>query len=257
MRLIYFVVALALLTLSAVAQDKKDAAPQSSTSVVVNGQAVKGKVVEIDGKHFVAIEDLAQSLHGTISYGDGQMALTLPQITSVATMPAPLQAPSVALQPPPALPTPVTPVSAQPMENGRVKGNLSYFFDFHAGNKPDAGSKVWLVKGRIEIPANENFVASSTVLGSSANPEKYSALKYSVADENGNFELLDIPAGDYTLVLQSSHTKWTLHEKKDFFGRGNGHNPRDSNGRVELLHLQVKASETVDASKDFGPNIDN
>ena len=41
MRFTYFVLALALLTLSASAQDKKDAARQSPTSVMINGQAVK------------------------------------------------------------------------------------------------------------------------------------------------------------------------------------------------------------------------
>ena len=80
MRLSPLVCAFALLTLSASAQDKKDAAPQDSIRVLVNGQPMNGKVLEIDGKHFVAIEDLAQSLRGNIGYGDGQIALTLPQI---------------------------------------------------------------------------------------------------------------------------------------------------------------------------------
>jgi hypothetical protein len=253
MRFIYLAFALALLTFSVAAQDKKDGASQTSTSVVVNGQVIKGKVLESDGKHFVAIEDLAQSLHGTIAYGDGQMALTLPQSSSLAAKPASSQHSTAAQQGPSST---LPPVTAEPVETGRVKGNLTYFFDFHTGNKPDSGSKVWLVKGHIELPADQNFVASSTALGTNANPEQYSAIKYSVADENGNFELPDIPAGVYTLVLKSNHTKWTLKEKRDFFGRGNGHNARDSAGRVESFPLVVKAGDTVDASKDFGPNID-
>jgi len=67
MRITYLAFALALLILSAPAQDKKDAAPQSSTSVLINGQPIKGKVLEIDGKQLVAVEDLAQSLRGTIA----------------------------------------------------------------------------------------------------------------------------------------------------------------------------------------------
>jgi hypothetical protein len=257
MRFFCFAFALALLSIPAAAQDKqdkKDAAAPSSTKVVVNGQPVKGKVLEMDGKHFVAVEDLAQSLHGAIAYDDGQIGLTLPQTSSTGAKLAPAQhaAPTAAI----ALPSPLPPVTARPMENGIVKGTLTYFFDFHAGSKADAGSKVWLVKGHAEIPASQNFVASSTAVGTSANPEQYSAIKYSVADENGNFELLDIPAGEYTLVLQSAHTKWTLKDKRDFFGRGNGHNPRDSNGRVEFLKVIVKEGEKFDASKDFGPNID-
>jgi hypothetical protein len=254
MRFLCFAFALALLGIPAAAQDRNGAAPLSSTTVVVNGQPVKGKVLEMDGKHFVAVEDLAQSLHGAIAYGEGQVALTLPQISSTAAKPASPQhnVPATAIAPS----SPLPPVTAQPMKNGIVKGTLTYFFDFHTGNKADAGSKVWLVKGHIEIPASQNFVASNTALGSSANPEQYSPLKYAIADENGNFELLEIPPGEYTLVLQSAHTKWTLKEKRDFFGRGNDHSPRDSNGRVELLKVIVKEGETSDASKDFGPNID-
>lgn len=241
MKITYFAFALALLALSATAQDKKDAAPQSSTSVLINGQPIKGKVLEIDGKHFVAVEDIAQSLRGTISYGDGQIALTLSQLPSTTAQPPSSQLPSV---------------TAQPPETGRIKGTLTYFFDFHVGNKPDTGSKLWLVKGRVEIPADQHFVGTSTALGTSANPEQYNAIKYSITDENGNFELLDIPPGEYTLIMQSAHTKGTLKEKRDFFGRGNGRTTRDSTGRVEFLNLLIKAGETVDASKDFGPNID-
>jgi hypothetical protein len=241
MRFIYFAFALALLPLSATAQDKKDEAPQSSTSVLINGQPIKGKVLEIDGKHFVAVEDIAQSLRGTIGYGDGQIALTLSQLPPTAAPPPSSQVP---------------PTTAQPPETGRIRGTLTYFFDFHIGKKPDTGSKVWLVKGRVEIPANQNFVGTSTALGTSGNPEQYNAIQYSITDENGNFELLDIAPGQYTLIMQSAHTKGTLKEKWNLFGKGNGRSPRDSSGRVESLDLLIKAGETADASKDFGPNID-
>jgi hypothetical protein len=269
MRFACFALALALSAVSVAAQDNKEATP-STTSVLVNGQAIKGKVLEMDGRHFVAVEDLAQSLRGTISYGAGQIALTLPQfpsaptqapsspVPSTSTVIAPPQRPPLPAQTPPPQPlisqAPAT--TAPPAETGRVKGTLTYFFSFHIGTKPDAGSKVWLVKGHVEIPANQNFVGSSTALGTSGNPEQYAAIKYAITDDNGNFELLDIPPGEYTLIIQSAHTKWTLNEKNHLFASGNSHNPRDSNGRVEFFKLQVKAGETSDASKDFGPNID-
>lgn len=257
--------ALALFSVSAAAQDKNDAAPQSSTSVLINGQFIKGKVLEIDGKHFVAVEDLAQSLRGSISYSEGQVALTLPNNPATTTQPASPQIPAVTPRPAsPQLPTSTTQqapsqlpsTSEQPIGTGRVKGTLTYFFSFQIGAKPDAGSKVWLVKGRAQIPANQNFVATSDALGTSGNPEQYNAFKYSIADENGNFELEGIPPGEYTLIMQSAHTKGTLNEKTHIFGRGNSRTPRDSNGRVESLNLQMKPGETFDASKDFGPNIE-
>jgi hypothetical protein len=256
MKFIHCALALFLFSTSAGAQDKqekKETGPQPPALVLINGQPIKGKVLEIDGKHFVAVEDLAQSLRGTIAYGDGQIVLTLSKLPPTVAQTPSSQGPSTIPQAP--SPT-MASVTAQPLQTGSIKGTLTYFFDFHTGNKPDSGAKVWLVKGRAEIPASQNFVATSTALGTSANPQQYSAIQYSAADENGNFELLDIPAGQYTLILQSTHTKWTLNEKRDFFGRGNGHNPRDSGGRVGFLSLIVKPGETADASKDFGPNID-
>jgi hypothetical protein len=269
MRFIYFGLAFALFAFSASAQNKNDGAAHSSVTVLVNGQPIRGTVLEVDGKHFVAVEDLAQSLRGTIAYSEGQVALTLSQLPPVVLQPSsqpPAPQPTRAAQPP--LPAPpanaaqtpaqqVPVLNAQPAEAGSVNGTLTYFFSFHEGNKPDAGSKVWLVKDRIEIPAGQSFVGSSTALGTSSNPEQYNAIKYAVADANGNFELLDVPPGQYTLILQSAHTKGTLKDKRDFFGRGNRSNPRDSNGRVETLSLLVKAGEAADASKDFGPDTGN
>jgi hypothetical protein len=106
MRFTCFVFALALFTLSGSAQDEKDAARQSSISVMINGQAIKGKVLEIDGKHFVAVEDLAQSLQGTISYGEGRIALSFSQMKPTTAQPVSPRVPSTEAQPPsPQFPT--------------------------------------------------------------------------------------------------------------------------------------------------------
>src|SRR5579871_6576640 len=84
MKFIFVGVAFVLSILSASAQDKNDAPRETSTSILVNGHAIKGKVLEVDGKHFVAVEDLAQSLRGTIAYGDGQIVLTLSRLPANA-----------------------------------------------------------------------------------------------------------------------------------------------------------------------------
>jgi hypothetical protein len=253
MRFLYFAFALCVFCSGASAQEKNDGPSPPSPSILVNGQPIRGKVLEIDGKHYVAVEDIAQSLRGSIAYGDGQILLTISKLPTIPAQPTPSQASSAM---PPASAVPSQSITAQPLENGGVKGTLTYFFDFHTGNKPDAGAKVWLVKGHAEIPANQNFVVTSAALGTTANPEQYSVVKYSIVNEKGDFELLDVPAGQYTLVMQSAHTKWTLNDKRDFFGRGNGHNPRDSSGRVAFLSLTVKPGEVAEALKDFGPNID-
>ena len=276
MRFTFLAFALALLTLPATAQDRKDADPQSSTSILINGQPIKGKVLEIDGKHYVAVEDVAQSLRGTISYGDGQIALTLSQHSSMtveppqsqpasaAAQPPSVQSPSTTAQPPQSHPPTITAQQPSPQhpamaveapETGSIKGTLTYFYSVQTGSKPDTGSKVWVVQGHVEIPADQKFVGSSTAIGTTGNPEQYKAVVYSVADKNGNFEFLDIPPGQYTVIMQSAHTKGALKAKNNLFGRGNGRTVRDSSGRIESLDLQIKAGEMADGSKDFGPDI--
>ena len=146
-------------------------------------------------------------------------------------------------------------MAAEASESGRIRGTLTYFYSVQTGSKPDTGSKVWVLNGRVEIPADQKFVGTSTAIGTGGNPEQYKAIAYSVADDNGSFEFLDIPPGQYTLVMQSAHTKGALKQKSNFFGRGNGRTARDSSGRIVSLDLLIKPGETVDGSKDFGPDI--
>ena len=216
----------ALLILSVAAQGQ-----QPVTPLTVNGHEVKGKVLEIDGKHFVAVEDLAQSLGGSVSYAGG-IALTLPSSS-------------------PASPTP-TPQA----EIGRIKGTLTYFFNTNYGNKPDTGSKVWLLEGRVEIPTDQYFMGFSdhvmSFLTSAANtPHK--ALKYTTADGNGNFELSDVPVGEYTLIIESQHTKNAQVQLP-----GKPLSLRDLMGRLNIRSVSVKGSfrvRLIHTSVDFGRDV--
>lgn len=247
-----FFVLTALLIISVAAYGQQVAA-----LLTVNGHEIKGKVLEIDGKHFVAIEDLAQSLGGTVSYSGG-IALTLPQSSSA---------------------------QSRQTESGRIKGTLTYFFNANDGNKPDTGSQVWLVKGHIDIPSDwffgggENDVLTYKELVAGSPGYKYEVLKHTVADGNGNFELPDVPVGEYTLVIQSKHTRNSFspplppmseNEKKEYvaalkadrseegslkymgYFTGVSYSKRDRNGRLNVRDVSVKASQTADASVDFG-----
>ena len=204
-------IVMAVVTLGSIHAQVSSQASPTFKRLVVNGRPVTTKVLEIEGKHFVAIEDLAQTLGGTVGYGDEQITLTFLQ---------------------PSLPT------SSRLETGRIRGTLTYFFNFNYGNKPDTGSQVWLIEGHVDIPDNMMVIGIGDFLVvGSAKPK---IAKYTVADGIGNFELSDVPIGQYTLILKSNHAK--------------GLTTRDIQGNVRVRHVQIKAGEALDASTDFGAN---
>ena len=156
MRFTFLAFALVVLSLPVAAQDRKDVTPQASTSILINAQPIKGKVLEIDGKHYVAVEDLAQSLRGTISYGDGQIALTLSQLSSTPAQPALSQPPTATAEAPSSQPPSM---AAQPPETGRIKGNLTYFFNVQTGTSPTPEAKSGLLMDVLKSQRTKSSLA--------------------------------------------------------------------------------------------------
>lgn len=132
---------------------------------------------------------------------------------------------------------------------GRITGVLTYYFNANDGSKADVGSEIWLIEGHaIEINECEvfmpfTFMTGARVLGvgkrkSVADTSTFKVVKHTVVDGNGKYELLDVPAGKYILVMKSNHSK--------------GSSPRDMEGKIKLTTVELKTAETLDASTDFG-----
>jgi hypothetical protein len=62
---------------------------QSSNSVVVAGQSGSARVIQVSGRNYVAVEDLARLVNGSISFNGNQIVLTLPGTASDGSAPAP------------------------------------------------------------------------------------------------------------------------------------------------------------------------
>ena len=130
-------------------------------------------------------------------------------------------------------------ISAKP---AKIRGTLTFFFNANFGSKPDVGSSVLLLPANTVINESDVFIPlpGSALIGD----KSYTPLAQSMADGSGNFEISNVPAGDYTLVLKSSHAKG---------GYGaNRVTHRDTDGRVVTLGIHVSAGQTIDASHDFG-----
>jgi hypothetical protein len=129
--------------------------------------------------------------------------------------------------------------NAQAPTTGRVKGILTYYFNANFGHKADVGSEVWLLEGRVDIPEDAPFEGCAYPgLPVGPGEVKCKLVKHTLAEGSGNFEISDVPAGQYTLVMRSSHS--------------HGTSSKDLLGRTKVVRVELKAGETFDASRDFG-----
>jgi hypothetical protein len=124
---------------------------------------------------------------------------------------------------------------------GTVKGTLTYFFNQNSGNRPDIGSRIYLVPGHVSVGAGGMFRAGDDGLAAIVmaiglrNPD---SVKKTLSDGNGNFEFSAVPEGEYTLIVVSNHTMDSGHYQ-----------------RFDTKHLTLKPGDGFDASHDFGVSM--
>jgi len=197
---------------------------ESPFNLVINGRPIEGNLILIDGRYYVSVDDLARSLHGAVQYGNDQIVLSL----RGSDLP---RSPSV----------------SPAVEDGEIKGTLTFFFNKNYGTRPDVGAQAWLITGPVDTPPDAYvFFGVGSVQISS---KTYEAVKQTVADGNGNFRMDHVPPGNYTLILQSQHSRGALDLRT---GELDKKNKRDVLGRVFSEPVEVHPGEAVDASHDFG-----
>lgn len=127
---------------------------------------------------------------------------------------------------------------------GHIRGTLTYYFNNNYGSRPDVGSQIWLTKGRIEVPSSAFFLGSSDQIA--IDKARYCSVVHTIADGNGVFDLGEVMSGDYTLIIQSDHTKGAP-------GSGTAAaTMRDVGGRVVTFPVALSSGQTIDRSWDFG-----
>jgi hypothetical protein len=201
-------------------QTTKAAQPVTKT-FSVNGKPVQTSLVQIDNRLYVALDDLASSLDGSLTTKATSINLTVPisnnnQNTS----------------------------SDAPSGAGTVKGVFTYYFNANYGSRPDVGAKVWIVKGGgINIPDQTGVMPLSSeiiLMGEDNQRTTQSIVARAVADGTGSVTLPNIPTGVYTVVMQSNHAKAV--------------NTRDILGQFRTSTIRISAGQVEDVSTDFGPS---
>ena len=232
--------ALVLLTTAAVA------ATPPNLALFIDGKLASGNVIIIKGQSYVLVADMAKALNMKLSKSGTVISLeSPPSLPAAPTVVEPLK--------------PVEPV----IQKGTIKGTVTYYFNDNFGDKPDTGSTVWLVPrekwpkdilGETPLlPPNVHVMDGyQSILLRKEEPGKedvhmeVGGVKTTSVDGNGNYEFRDVLAGEYIVIIQSSHTEG---------GRDRSHNVRDILGRTDAMYVTAKPGETVDCSNDFGMTL--
>jgi hypothetical protein len=201
-------------------QTTKAAQPVTKT-FSVNGKPVQTSLVQIDNRLYVALDDLASSLDGSLTTKATSIDLTVPASNNNQNISS----------------------SDAASGTGTVKGVFTYYFNANYGSRPDVGAKVWIVKeGGIRIAETDTIIpTSSKIIFYKDNQQTtLSVIAWGVADGAGSVTLPNIPTGVYTVVMQSDHAKAV--------------NSRDIEGCVRTSTIRVSAGQVEDVSTDFGPS---
>jgi len=212
-----FAIALLCPALAATAQ-----VPQSDTKeLFVNGRQVKGTLLVSGDRQYVSLDDLARSLEGSLSYQGNKIMLSLRFSSGDEKTGSPS----------------VTVADAAP---GTIKGTLAYHHSGLGRDVPDSGTQVFLFKGRMGPLASDTFFVplpgtNTILIGQPA--ATFHSVKSTIVDGVGNYEILGVLPGDYTLIFRSGHKQAI--------------NKRDISGIVQQFDITIKEAETIQKSFIF------
>lgn len=150
-----------------------------------------------------------------------------------------------------------TPISNISNKTGSIKGAITWQYNNIIGTKPDTDAKIALIPENLKPLADNEFFC----LLVSQNPQGKNGIYTTNADGYGNYEIQDIPIGNYYLLIISKNTKSDLtvqpYDKqrlKPLFTE-NGWNNLETNmklGKVELRDVEIKENKMINESYDFG-----
>jgi hypothetical protein len=143
---------------------------------------------------------------------------------------------------------------------GRVKGTVTFLFNQYQGHKPDVGAAVVLTPGSLNIPETATVVMIPTLLH--VDGKDYQVTAHATVDGSGDYDLPEVPAGKYTLVIRSANTSGGFHAETVATNKKGKPlkkpktvlvvNQRDIGGKIITLTITVEAGRISDESWDFG-----
>lgn len=185
----------------------------TAPSFVVNGKPVKTELVNVKGRYYVSVSDMAAALGADLVTEKGVICLNTPKADKPDAKPA-----AVATKP-----------------TGTVKGVVMYLKNAYDMYQPDVGARVWVLRGFMYPSEDEEVDGDEKGLVCLGKTRK--AIAYAVVDANGKYQLDNIPPGEYTIIIQSRHKV--------------GDNTRDSLGKMASIYRRNIDAGVTDVSWDF------
>lgn len=148
---------------------------------------------------------------------------------------------------------------ALPAQKGSLKGTITWQYNDYVGTKPDVNAKILLIRTDFDKNTITDEKAALFALGSAP---KDSGLYTAKANGYGNYEIGNLPVGDYYILVVSGQTKRDLSEPIDEY-LTNTLQPYARNweeftllglsaNQYELSSITIEEDQTIDFSHDFG-----
>lgn len=143
------------------------------------------------------------------------------------------------------------------MKIGSIKGNITWQYNRYIGTKADTGAKIALIPTNLSNKSENSFFA----LLLQQNPQGKDGIYTAKADGYGTYEIQDVPAGEYYLLISSNNTRsdmkiYTFDEErlKKLFSEKDWNKlkmPLKLN-KYELKAIKIEENKTIIQSYDFG-----
>ncbi|QWU14453.1 hypothetical protein SAMN04487895_101765 [Paenibacillus sophorae] len=88
--------------------------------------------------------------------------------------------------------------------SGKLKGTITWQYNDYVGTKPDVGAEIYLIP--VKLKKNSLAISDFVKVADKKITAKSVGIYYTVANGYGNFEINNIPVGDYVIYVVSMKT---------------------------------------------------
>lgn len=144
-------------------------------------------------------------------------------------------------------------------QKGSLKGTITWQYNDYVGTKPDVNAKILLIRTDFDKNTIADEEAALFALGSAP---KDSGLFTAKANGYGNYEIGNLPVGEYHILVVSGQTKRDLSQPIDEYVTSTlqpyARNWEEfsvlglSANQYELSTITIEENQTLDFSHDFG-----